>query len=348
MKKVIGFLFAAVAAVAVCAETVATVAAQPYLNARKEPTTKAPVMMRLKTGTKVTVIRRIGETEWLEVMLPPDAPVYVNEIYVANGTGSQRKASRNLKMYAVRDRRSKLIWGELKKGEEVTLTDDRAHGWVRIVPPERLRVYVVRLYVDGADEVKAEEKPEAKPETKTEEAPAAKPEVKPEEKPAAKPAAKPEAKPQAKPAAKPAAKPQAKPAAKPAAKPQAKPAAKPEAKPAAKPEAKPAAKPQAKAEAKLTPVKPDAALLELKVKATDKGVVVKRTGTLCDATGEIKAAQFMLISDKEELLGFVYYPGNEAKLKKLLNKKVIVHGTQFKIPNWKNPVIVVQKLEEVR
>ena len=36
------------------------------------------------------------------------------------------------------------------------------------------------------------------------------------------------------------------------------------------------------------------------------------------------------------------------ELKKLLNKKVVVHGTQFKIPNWKNPVIVVQKLEEVR
>ena len=196
--------------------------------------------------------------------------------------------------------------------------------------------------------MKPEEKPAAKPAAKPQAKPAAKPAAKPQAKPAAKPEAKPQAKPAAKPQSKPAAKPAAKPQAKPAAKPQAKPATKPEAKPQAKPATKPAAKPKAKAEAKLTPVKPDAALLELKVKATDKGVVVKRTGTLCDATGEIKAAQFMLISDKDELLGFVYYPGNEAKLKKLLNNKVIVHGTQFNIPNWKNPVIVVQKLEEVR
>jgi hypothetical protein len=148
-------------------------------------------MMKLKEGAKITVIRRCGEN-WLEIALPPEAPVYVDEIFVVGG-----KAGKDLKMFSGKGR-SFPEWGELKKGEEVKLENDRAFGWVRIAPPERLRLYVVALYVDGADGVKADEKPtEAKPEKKIEAKSDEKPaEAKSEKKPEPKPQGKAEAKPE--------------------------------------------------------------------------------------------------------------------------------------------------------
>ena len=92
MKKMIGCFLAAVSAVAVCAETTGTIKddAAPFLRARKEPKFEAPVVLKtLKPGTKVTIIRRCDEN-WLELALPPDAPVYVDEIFVVKG-----KVSRN-------------------------------------------------------------------------------------------------------------------------------------------------------------------------------------------------------------------------------------------------------------
>ena len=152
MKKVIGMFLAVMSAAALWAATEGTVAV-PVLNARKEPTVKSPVMMKLKTGTKVSIIRRCGEN-WLEIALPPDAPVFVDEVFVVGG-----KASRELKMFSGRGRKFP-VWGELKKGEAVELQNDRAYGWARIAPPERLRLYVVALYIDGAEAVKPEEKSE--------------------------------------------------------------------------------------------------------------------------------------------------------------------------------------------
>ena len=373
MKKIAGLFSALASAVAVWAATEGTVAVEETpLNARKAPTVGAPVMMKLQKGTKVTIISRCSDN-WLEIAVPQDAPVYVDEAYVVGG-----KASRDLRMYNGKGREH-AVWGELKKGEAVTLLDDRARGWVRIAPPERLRLYVVALYVDGAEAVQQAEKPEtpsgaepaarsdkdevkpaAVPAAKTEAKPAAKPvekktEAKPaakpaEKKPAAKPAAKPaEKKPAAKPAAKPAEKkPAAKPAAKPAEKkPAAKPAAKPaEKKPAAKPAAKPAEKkPAVKPAAKLPPVKIDAALQELKIKETDKGKAVTRTGVIGGASDSFKAASFSLLDDRDENIGFVYYPGKASVLKKLVGKKVTIRGVEFKVQTWKKPVIVIQSLE---
>ena len=71
------------------------------------------------------------------------------------------------------------------------------------------------------------------------------------------------------------------------------------------------------------------------------------TGSIVDAQGDLKAAKFVLFSDSGKQLGFVYYPGKEAELKKRIDRKVTVRGTQFGVPKWKNPVIVVQILEEV-
>lgn len=315
MKKLAALMLAVVAAVAVRAETEGTIKLEDdgsTLNARLQPSVKSPRMMRLKNGTKVTIISRCGKDgNWLEIAVPPDAPVYVDEIYVVGG-----KARRDLKMYSDKGR-DFPVWGELKKGEEVTLTDDRKYGWVRIAPPERLRLYVVAAFVDGAD---ALEKSEAKSETKPETKPEAKPAVKPESKPEVKPEAKPEVKPEAK----------------------------PEAKPAAKSEKKPETKPAAKPEKKLAPAKPDDALLELKIKKTDKGKSVKFTGTLCEATGKVKAARFLLLDEREEYLCFVYYPGKEAELKKLRDKKLTVRGTAFNVPGWKTPIVQVQKLDPIK
>ena len=130
MKKIIG-LFLAAAAWSVFAGTEGTVAVS-VLNARKEPTVKSPVMMKLKSGAKVSILRRCGEN-WFEIALPPDAPVYVDESLVVGG-----KAHRNIRMYSGRGRKYP-VWGELRKGEKVELQDDRAYGWARIAPPERLR-----------------------------------------------------------------------------------------------------------------------------------------------------------------------------------------------------------------
>ena len=149
MKKIL-VLCLALTASAVFAATEGTVGV-PVLNARKEPTVKSPVMMRLKQGQKISIVRRIDEN-WLEIEAPEDAPVYVDESLVVGG-----KAHRAIGMFAGKGRNFP-VWGELQKGEKVTLHDDRAYGWVRITPPERLRVYVVALYVDGADAVKSDPK----------------------------------------------------------------------------------------------------------------------------------------------------------------------------------------------
>ena len=404
MKKSTGLFLALVSAVAVWAATEGTVVVDTTLRARKEPSVKSPVLMKLKNGAKVSIVSRCSE-HWLEIAAPQDAPVYVDEAFVVGG-----KVSRDIRMFTGKGREFPS-WGELKKGESVTLLDDRARGWVRIAPPERLRLYVVDLYVEGAEDVKMTEKPEEKPEAKTTDkpentpqavpaavpaakaetkpaakpavkaetkpvalaakpvAPAAKPEAKAETKPAAKPAVKAETKPAAKPVAKPAA-PAAKPAAKAETKPAVKPAAKPAApatKPAAKAETKPAVKPAVKAETKpaakpaapaakpaapaakpaakpLAPVKPDAALQALNIKATDKGRIVKRTGILCETTDGVKAAKFLLLNDRDENVGFVYYPGKEALLKKLVDEKITIQGTEFRVPGWKNTVVVIQSL----
>ena len=293
MKKFIAMLLAVAAASALKAGTECTVAAK-VLNARQKPTVKSPVMMKLKEGAKINVIRRCGEN-WLEIALPPEAPVYVDEIFVVGG-----KAGRDLKMYSGKGRNFPE-WGELKKGEEVKLENDRAFGWVRIAPPERLRLYVVALYVDGADGVKPDEKPaEAKPENKSE--------AKPDEKPAE---------------------------------------VKPEAKSEVKQEAKPENKSEAKPEAELKPAAPEAALLELNVKKTAQGKVMTVAGTLRDCESDFRAAKFMLLDDRGENICFVYYPGKDAELKTLLDKKLTVQGTWFDVPGWKTPVLQVRKLQKV-
>jgi len=181
MKKSVWSLLAVCALSALAAgEAVVTA---DILNARREPSVKAPVMFRFKKGESVRVLAE-KENNWLEVALPERAPVYVSEAYVVGG-----KALKDVKMFAGKGG-SFPVWGELKKGDAVKLIDDRAYGWVRIVPPESLKVYVCSLYVklDGSPEaVKSAVKPEEKPE-------AVKPAVKPEEKPeAAKPAVKPDA-----------------------------------------------------------------------------------------------------------------------------------------------------------
>ena len=135
MKKSIWSLLAVCALSALAAgEAVVTA---DILNARREPSVKAPVMFRFKKGESVRVLAE-KENNWLEVALPEHAPVYVSEAYVVGG-----KALRNVKMFSGKGG-SFPVWGELKKGDAVKLIDDRAYGWVRIVPPESLKVYRLR------------------------------------------------------------------------------------------------------------------------------------------------------------------------------------------------------------
>ena len=308
MKKSVLSLLAVCALSALAAgEAVVTA---DILNARREPSVKAPVRFRFKKGESVRVLAE-KENNWLEVALPERAPVYVSEAYVVGG-----KALKDVKMFAGKGG-SFPVWGELKKGDAVKLIDDRAYGWVRIVPPESLKVYVCSLYVklDGSPEaVKPAVKPEEKPE-------AVKPAVKPEKKPeAVKPAVKPEEKPEA-----------------------AKPAVKPEEKPET---VKPAVKPEEKPEAAKPAAKPDAALISLGIAKDSEGTEVGLSGMLMRVgTSKNRATDFALIGNNSNL-GFIHAPGQD--LKPLEGKDVKVVGTAFRIPKWHAPVVLARTVEPIR
>jgi len=383
MKKLFVITAAALALFAAAAEH--GVVNASVLNARREPSLKSPVMWKIPSGHIVTVTG-VCPNNWLEIEVGPEAPVYVSEAYVVGGKasatvklhtgkGSSFPAWGELKkgdaveltedrgygwvriappkrlrayVYGMYVKKANVIFattGE-KCERQVTIVDE---PWnVPSAKPEAKPAPAPKKPAPAPEAKPAPAKPEAKP------APAPAP-AKPEAKPApTKPEAKPAPAPApAKPAPAPApAKPEAKPAPAPApAKPEAKPApAKPAPAPApAKPEAKPAPAPApTKPEAKPAPAKIDAELLALKIQPTAKGKPVKLTGTVLSVVSKTKAAEFALLDDDNKNLGFLYYPGKAAELKKLVESKATVEGEAFMPPTWKTQVVVVQKLEKAR
>ncbi len=325
-KLILGLLaMAAFSAGVAASEGVVTAS---LLNARLEPSVKSPVMLKLKNGEKVEILSA-AENNWLELAVPERAPVYVSEAHVVGGV-----ASANIRMRAGKGAEF-ACWGVLKKGEKVTLLGDRAFGWVRIAPPERLRIYVVGLFVDG-EVPSAVDKSVASPggdvPVKPEEAsPSAAPEMKlkndvEQEKNSASGAAVSEGAEEKKTVA---------------------PAA--ETVPVA--EKVPATESQPKAELKTPaadPVKPDAVLTALGIAADSIGREVKLTGTLV-AVGSSKspATNYALMGEKSNQ-GFVYDAGNTGELKKLEGARATVTGIAFQVPGWHAPVVVMQLAEKAR
>lgn len=112
-----------------------------FLNVRTDAGLNAPVAGKLPAGTEVKIIREIGN--WLEIAAPAALKIYVSEARVnANGV-----LVGELNMRSAMSTDATII-GVLPKGAKVQRIDERRNGWVRIMPPEDLKVYVAAFCVD--------------------------------------------------------------------------------------------------------------------------------------------------------------------------------------------------------
>ena len=210
MKKL--FLLLSAAAIStVCAAEAASEAAtvkgqvnvSDFLNVRLGPGLRHPVTGRLNPGQEVEIIRISGN--WLELKAPENLKIYVSEARV----NAEGKLTGELNMRSRMDV-SAPSYGILPRDSVVKRLDERRNGWVRIVPPADLKVYVAAICVKfdrskfdekglistdaGTPEVKAEVSDVKAPEAKAEVPDAKAPEVKAEVSDAKAPEAKVEAK----------------------------------------------------------------------------------------------------------------------------------------------------------
>ena len=142
MKKLF-LLLSAAAVFTLCAAEMTVkgkVNVSDFLNVRLGPGLRHPVMGRLNPEQEVEIVRVIGG--WLELKAPENLKVYVSEARV----GADGKLSGELNMRSRMDINAP-VFGVLPKGSVVKRLEERRNGWVRIVPPETIRVYTVAVYV---------------------------------------------------------------------------------------------------------------------------------------------------------------------------------------------------------
>ena len=111
------------------------------LNLRMAPSLQSPRAGIVKKDTKLNVVAR--HDNWLAIEIPSSVKVFISEAYIHNNKTIRRVAMRS-GMSA-----SAPTYGDLPKGFEVKVMDERNYGWVRIEPPKHLRVYAAIVYVDG-------------------------------------------------------------------------------------------------------------------------------------------------------------------------------------------------------
>ncbi len=111
-----------------------------FLNVRLGPGLRHPVTGRLNAGQEVEIIRIAGN--WLELKAPENLKIYVSEARV----NVEGKLTGELNMRSRMDV-SAPTYGILPKGTVVKRLDERRNGWVRIVPPADLKVYVAAICV---------------------------------------------------------------------------------------------------------------------------------------------------------------------------------------------------------
>lgn len=151
-----------------------------FLNVRLGPGLRHPVTGRLKAGQEVEITKVMGN--WLELKAPETLKVYVSEARV----NVEGKLTGELNMRSRMDVASPS-YGILPKDSVVKRLDERRNGWVRIAPPESIRVYVAAICVsfdrnkfDGNGLIIAEKAPEIKTDANVEKAPEANVEKAPE------------------------------------------------------------------------------------------------------------------------------------------------------------------------
>ena len=144
-----------------------------FLNVRLGPGLRHPVTGRLKAGQEVEITKVMGN--WLELKAPETLKVYVSEARV----NVEGKLTGELNMRSRMDVASPS-YGILTKDSVVKRLDERRNGWVRIAPPESIRVYVAAICVsfdrnkfDGNGLIIAEKAPEIKTDANVEKAPEA-------------------------------------------------------------------------------------------------------------------------------------------------------------------------------
>ena len=141
MKKVSFILTLAITLCAAAAPFVpGKVKVDDFLNVRKGPGLRHPVMGRLLSGTEVKILRVCDN--WLELQAPEQLAIYISEARVnPDGTLNGELNMRTRKDTAAPS------FGILPAGTKVKRLDDRSNGWVKIVPPETVKVYVAALCV---------------------------------------------------------------------------------------------------------------------------------------------------------------------------------------------------------
>ena len=145
-----------------------------FLNVRLGPGLRHAVTGRLKAGQEVEITKVMGN--WLELKAPESLKIYVSEARV----NAEGKLTGELNMRSRMDAASPS-YGILPKDSVVKRLDERRNGWVRIAPPESVRVYVAAICVtfdrnkfDSNGLIIAEKAPEVEKAPETAKAPEAK------------------------------------------------------------------------------------------------------------------------------------------------------------------------------
>ncbi len=126
------------------------------LNLRTQPAVTAPVAAQVASGAELEVLA--VKDNWVEVVAPAETKIYVSEALI-----DKNKTIRAINMRLGMGGTAPVL-GELPAGTEVKLLDERAYGWVRIAPPENLRLYAVKFYIDFDAEKLAKEAANPAPE----------------------------------------------------------------------------------------------------------------------------------------------------------------------------------------
>ena len=168
MKKIFSSLIALSAlTLAANASVKGKVNVTDFLNVRQGPGLRYAVTGRLNPDQEVEIFR-IADN-WLEIKAPETLKIYVSEARI----DAEGKLTGELNMRSRMDSTAPS-YGVLGKGSVVKRLPERRNGWVRIVPPENLKVYVAAICVNfdrskfdekglpqgsvKAEETKAEEK----------------------------------------------------------------------------------------------------------------------------------------------------------------------------------------------
>ena len=101
-------------------------------NLRVKPRMDAAVACKMDKDTMLEVYAILDN--WLEVSAPDSVKVYISEAFVDNG-----KVTKSINMRSGMGVNT-FSYGEIPAGTPVELIDERGYGWVRIAPPDNLRV----------------------------------------------------------------------------------------------------------------------------------------------------------------------------------------------------------------